>query len=1357
MNKYGKKLIAAVLSLTMTVSLLPVTAPVEAGAATVTDNLVLHYDMSHADGTLTDVTGNGHNAALVGMTDSDFSVDDAGNVLKFDGTSGKYVEIPAGTITGETFTMEAVFEDSTTSSAWLLTLGTTAGAWPNVNNYLFVSPLSSDSSYASGMLGAIKNSSTEQRIANSPLLKPDKTAKNIVDVVFDNGNVTWYLNGVASTTVASGYKIQELLSANSTGTAIGYIGKSLYTADAAYKGTVSDFKIYSSALSTTQITQNYYAALGNIVISGLLDKLLNENTDADIITKNLSFPSEVNGVSLSYNSSDTTVIGNDGTYLYTGTDPKSVTVTVTGTYNNETIFTKDYTLTIVNPLYADRDALTLPDTDQVKGNITLPATGVNGSAITWKSSNQAVISDEAVQNDGYDATPAGVVTRQDNDTVVELTATLSYGGSTVTKTFELTVKAKAELAETTDYIFAYFTGNSTGQEQIYFASSQDGINWEELNEEQPVLESTLGTTGLRDPYILRSAEGDKFYLIATDLCIAKDSNWTTAQTAGSQAIMVWESTDLVHWSDQRMMTISAGIGAGCTWAPEAYYDEQTGEYIVFWASKVSGDSYAKQRIYYCKTRDFYTFSEPQVWIDRSVSTIDTTVVAGDDGYLYRFSKNEGSGTVDGESVTGSTIFLQRSQTMLGTWSNVSSTTLKAQSGVEGPTCFQFNSDDSATNKWCLLLDNFGGSGYYPLTTESLSGATFTKISANLPSKPRHGTVMSITTEEYNTLMAAYGDVTVSDVSVPEQIVANSGYTLPDTVTVSFAGTSKEVAVTWDAVAENAFNTPGTLTVTGVIPSMDNRTISKTITVLSDKLIYFIDSAVGSWNSSALTSNTYDKVSKLINLRNTAADALYTAGGWGIVGKDTAVKARTSTTDSLYSNGWYALSGKNCEYILPLEAGTYSVTGYFAEYWSVTRPMQFYVQYQNDAGETVTSNVNTVTVSSSVSQTTSTLTFQVAGVANTTEVHVIAAKSTTQDPVIAGLSVEKADVSIESISLASTSVSLTEGQKTQIQASVLPANTTEDKGLTYVSSSTKVATVDGNGLVTALAEGTAVITITSKSAPAVKATFTVTVTGNGETRAKADAAALSLPSTVTANLTLPTSGKNGSTITWTSDNTAAISASGKVTRAAKDVTVTLTATVKYGSYTVTKTFKVKVAADKVLAVTDAFKSTKVTPSSKTLYTGKTGKTTTVKVSYPSGFTTKLKDAGMSVKSVKYSTSKSSVAKVSSSGKITAYKAGKATITTKITLSNGTTKSFTTKITVKKPYMSVKGSTTVKKGSSVIYKATKYGVSGTAKWSVSNQKIATINSKTGKLTAKKAGTVKVTVKVGSVTKTITVKVK
>lgn len=60
------------------------------------------------------------------------------------------------------------------------------------------------------------------------------------------------------------------------------------------------------------------------------------------------------------------------------------------------------------------------------------------------------------------------------------------------------------------------------------------------------------------------------------------SGWD--QLNASQNIVVWESNDLVTWSDQRI--VFAGFDdAGCVWAPEAIYNEATGEYYVYWSAR----------------------------------------------------------------------------------------------------------------------------------------------------------------------------------------------------------------------------------------------------------------------------------------------------------------------------------------------------------------------------------------------------------------------------------------------------------------------------------------------------------------------------------------------------------------------------------------------------------------------------------------------------------------------------------------------------------------------------------------------------------------------------------------------------
>ena len=63
---------------------------------------------------------------------------------------------------------------------------------------------------------------------------------------------------------------------------------------------------------------------------------------------------------------------------------------------------------------------------------------------------------------------------------------------------------------------------------MYFATSKDGLSWHDTRESgDPVLSWNNSQTGnsrgkdngVRDPYLVRSPEGDTVYLIATELSI----------------------------------------------------------------------------------------------------------------------------------------------------------------------------------------------------------------------------------------------------------------------------------------------------------------------------------------------------------------------------------------------------------------------------------------------------------------------------------------------------------------------------------------------------------------------------------------------------------------------------------------------------------------------------------------------------------------------------------------------------------------------------------------------------------------------------------------------------------------------
>ncbi len=297
------------------------------------------------------------------------------------------------------------------------------------------------------------------------------------------------------------------------------------------------------------------------------------------------------------------------------------------------------------------------------------------------------------------------------------------------------------------FLFVTFKGEQTPlSEQIYFAVSTDGRNWSALNNSQPVLVSQLGEKGVRDPYLLRAHDNSKFYLIATDLSINRNGNWGRAVRAGSRSLVIWESVDLVTWSEPRLVEV-APEDAGCTWAPEAVYNEDTGDYLVFWASTTKSDNFAKHRIWAARTKDFRTFGKPFVYIDKPTTVIDTTIVRDGDKY-YRFTKHE----------KHKAITLETAPKLKGPWTDVEGFSLSRLVGYEGPQCYLIEpAAEGRPPVWGLILDHYSqGRGYQPYVTHDLAGGKFEPAQGfTFPFKFRHGSVLPLTAEELQRLQGAH--------------------------------------------------------------------------------------------------------------------------------------------------------------------------------------------------------------------------------------------------------------------------------------------------------------------------------------------------------------------------------------------------------------------------------------------------------------------------------------------------------------------------------------------------------------------------------------------------------------------------
>ncbi|MBX3426892.1 MAG: glycoside hydrolase family 43 protein [Pirellulales bacterium] len=310
----------------------------------------------------------------------------------------------------------------------------------------------------------------------------------------------------------------------------------------------------------------------------------------------------------------------------------------------------------------------------------------------------------------------------------------------------------AEISAQGGFLFSTFRDETTPlSEQIYFGVSRDGKQWDALSGGNPVLVSDVGECGVRDSFLLRSHDGPKVWLIATDLCINRNRDWHRATHAGSRSIVIWESTDLVHWSPPRLALV-APEEAGCVWAPEAIYDEEAGDYLVYWASTTKRDNYAKQRIWAAHTRDFHAFDKPFVYIERPHHVIDVHIARDGDVY-YRFMKDDEEKSVS----------MASSKKLTGPWQEMEQFTAGKGKNFEGPICYQLEAAaDAQAPAWTLLLDNVsdrigaGAFGYMPFVSNDLSTGQFAPATDfQFPYAFRHGSVLAITKDELERLKSAY--------------------------------------------------------------------------------------------------------------------------------------------------------------------------------------------------------------------------------------------------------------------------------------------------------------------------------------------------------------------------------------------------------------------------------------------------------------------------------------------------------------------------------------------------------------------------------------------------------------------------
>ncbi|MEV4558202.1 glycoside hydrolase family 43 protein [Kitasatospora sp. NPDC049285] len=303
------------------------------------------------------------------------------------------------------------------------------------------------------------------------------------------------------------------------------------------------------------------------------------------------------------------------------------------------------------------------------------------------------------------------------------------------------------------YLMVHFTGDGSTGQQMYLSHSTDGVHWTDLNGGGMVLRSTVGTHGVRDPALVRSPDGSRYWIIATDLCIGCGQNWDQAVNNASRNLVVWESTDLATWSQPWLLNVAGAIPDGRNaWAPEAIWDPESNSYVLYWATNATLNGVLKHRIYAARTTDFHTITTPQLYIDRpgTQGIIDTQIIEVPPGVgNFRYVRASGDGQIT----------LEGSSSIFGTWTNLGDLSGIGLTGsqVEGPMWMKFN----GTDKWGLYLDQYASNrGYMPvLTTDPSNPAVYQRQSSSAydmgGTKKRHGWILNLTAAEESRVLARW--------------------------------------------------------------------------------------------------------------------------------------------------------------------------------------------------------------------------------------------------------------------------------------------------------------------------------------------------------------------------------------------------------------------------------------------------------------------------------------------------------------------------------------------------------------------------------------------------------------------------
>ncbi|MFT4031648.1 MAG: glycoside hydrolase family 43 protein [Siphonobacter sp.] len=284
------------------------------------------------------------------------------------------------------------------------------------------------------------------------------------------------------------------------------------------------------------------------------------------------------------------------------------------------------------------------------------------------------------------------------------------------------------------YVFSYFLDN--GQDGLHLACSTDGLHWSALKNGKSFLQPEIGKDKLmRDPCVIQGPDG-LFHMVWT-------SGWW------DKGIGYASSKDLIHWSQQQNIPVMEHEPtAKNSWAPEVFYDDQTKQYIIYWATTIpgrhsdvaesEGEKGLNHRIYYVTTPDFKKFSETKLFFNPDFSAIDATLLKKGKWY-YMFVKNENPKPAQ------KNIRVTTSKKALGPYPTAVSAPITGNYWAEGPTALE-------VGKYVYVyFDKYTQHQYGAVRSTDMEHWEDVSDRVVFPEGIRHGTAITISSTLLKTL------------------------------------------------------------------------------------------------------------------------------------------------------------------------------------------------------------------------------------------------------------------------------------------------------------------------------------------------------------------------------------------------------------------------------------------------------------------------------------------------------------------------------------------------------------------------------------------------------------------------------